>query len=92
MTTFGVDFQLHLQDSSTEEENIPHIITSCIDEIDQRGKQARTVEDYLIYRPLRTSVIVNLHEMAFSFAPTVTQFACTIVYMFNLSRNVITRG
>ena len=40
MTTFGVDFQRHLQDSTTEEENIPHIITSCIDEIDQRGKQS----------------------------------------------------
>lgn len=37
MTTFGVDFQRHLQDSNTDEENIPHIITSCIDEIDQRG-------------------------------------------------------
>lgn len=47
MTTFGVDFQLHLQDSSTEEENIPHIITSCIDEIDQRGKQTRTVKESL---------------------------------------------
>ena len=48
MTTFGVDFQLHLQDSSTEEENIPHIITSCIDEIDQRGKQRSTVEVSLL--------------------------------------------
>lgn len=37
MTTFGVDFYRHLQDSNTEEENIPHIISSCIDEIDTRG-------------------------------------------------------
>lgn len=37
MTTFGVDFYRHLQDSNTEEENIPHIISSCIDEIDKRG-------------------------------------------------------
>lgn len=43
MTTFGVDFQLHLQDSSTEEENIPHIITSCIDEIDQRGLDVKGI-------------------------------------------------
>lgn len=43
MTTFGVDFQRHLQDSTTEEENIPHIITSCIDEIDQRGLDVKGI-------------------------------------------------
>jgi len=37
MTMFGVDFYRHLQDSNTEEENIPHIISSCIDQIDTRG-------------------------------------------------------
>ena len=38
MTTFGVDFQRHLEDSNTEE-NVPHIISACIDEIDKRGKR-----------------------------------------------------
>lgn len=44
MTTFGVDFYRHLQDSNTEEENIPHIISSCIDEIDKRGMNSKLCE------------------------------------------------
>ena len=52
MTTFGVDFNRHLQDSNTEEENIPHIISSCIDEIDKRGKKLKLckLEGVLIWR------------------------------------------
>ena len=40
MTTFGVDINRHLQHSTTDEENIPHIISSCIDEIDNRGMKS----------------------------------------------------
>ncbi|KAL9950292.1 hypothetical protein ACROYT_G042771 [Oculina patagonica] len=43
MTTFGVDFNRHLQDFTTEEENIPHIISSCIDEIDNRGLDVKGI-------------------------------------------------
>lgn len=52
MTTFGVDFYRHLQDSNTEEENIPHIISSCIDEIDKRGMNLKLckLKGVLIWR------------------------------------------
>ncbi|XP_022783063.1 rho GTPase-activating protein 45-like isoform X2 [Stylophora pistillata] len=43
MTTFGVDFNSHLRHSATEEENIPHIISSCIDEIDNRGLDVKGI-------------------------------------------------
>lgn len=62
MTTFGVDFYRHLQDSNTEEENIPHIISSCIDEIDKRGMNLKLkLERVLIWRIVVTGARVTLY-------------------------------
>lgn len=63
MTTFGVDFYRHLQDSNTEEENIPHIISSCIDEIDKRGINLKLckLEGVLIWRKVVPGERVTLY-------------------------------
>ena len=63
MTTFGVDFYRHLQDSNTEEENIPHIISSCIDEIDKRGMSLKLckLEGVLIWRKFVSCGRVTLY-------------------------------
>lgn len=42
MTTFGVELGSHLQETQVP---VPHLVTKCVKEIDERGSQIKVAEE-----------------------------------------------